>query len=333
MFPLSPTKEEEESHMTGVFVPVIICERVRALMDQLQLNSLSSDRNKKFICSHKSQEKKVVQTAEGVAPHPLARVDGNIHYQFHTENTGGQVTYRVIPVSDQRREGRGEVGGTVNVVSAANLTGSQLRVIQNSFSDGGSPAGEDDREEARCVYFPASSVSEGTATALSMQTSADHTFTQTAGQFYVMMTPSDALHSASQRTIAPRTHTYTVKMDSPRTPRDERRRAQHNEVERRRRDKINNWIVTLSKIIPDCGIDGTKTGASKGGILSKACDYIGELKQHNQRLQESLRGAERVQMDNELLRQQLEELKSENSLLRAQLEHHGIDMFTAAPAQ
>lgn len=32
-------------------------------------------------------------------------------------------------------------------------------------------------------------------------------------------------------------------------------------VERRRRDKINNWIVTLSKIIPDCSMDSTKTGA------------------------------------------------------------------------
>ncbi len=32
-------------------------------------------------------------------------------------------------------------------------------------------------------------------------------------------------------------------------------------VERRRRDKINNWIVTLSKIIPDCNMDNTKTGA------------------------------------------------------------------------
>lgn len=81
-------------------------------------------------------------------------------------------------------------------------------------------------------------------------------------------------------------------------------------------------------MIPDCDIDVTKTAVSKGGILSKACDYIGELKQHKQRLQESLRRAERVQMDNELLRQQLEELKSENGLLRAQLEHHGIDMFT-----
>lgn len=31
-------------------------------------------------------------------------------------------------------------------------------------------------------------------------------------------------------------------------------------VERRRRDKINNWIVQLSKAIPDCNVDYTKTG-------------------------------------------------------------------------
>ena len=33
------------------------------------------------------------------------------------------------------------------------------------------------------------------------------------------------------------------KIDGARTARDDRRRATHNEVERRRRDKINNWIV------------------------------------------------------------------------------------------
>ncbi|KAK2903624.1 hypothetical protein Q8A67_008337 [Cirrhinus molitorella] len=177
------------------------------------------------------------------------------------------------------------------------------------------------------------------------KTAAETTFTQTPGQFYVMMTSSDVLHSASQRTLAPHTQMYTVdehnaqqqgfnwKIDNLRTPRDERRRAQHNEVERRRRDKINNWIVTLSKIIPDCSIDGTKIGASKGGILSKACDYIGELKQHNQRLKESLRAAERLQMDNELLRRQLKELKSENGLLRSQLEHHSIVTIASASTQ
>uniref|UniRef100_V9L1Q9 Upstream stimulatory factor 2-like protein n=1 Tax=Callorhinchus milii TaxID=7868 RepID=V9L1Q9_CALMI len=84
-----------------------------------------------------------------------------------------------------------------------------------------------------------------------------------------MMTPQDVLQTGTQRTIAPRTHPYSpkeehdlhnMKIDGPRTPRDERRRAQHNEVERRRRDKINNWIVQLSKIIPDCNADNTKTG-------------------------------------------------------------------------
>ncbi|XP_023804607.1 upstream stimulatory factor 2-like, partial [Cyanistes caeruleus] len=71
-------------------------------------------------------------------------------------------------------------------------------------------------------------------------------------------------------------------------------------VERRRRDKINNWIVQLSKIIPDCGADSGKSGASKGGILSKACDYVRELRQSNQRLQETFKEAERLQMDNDL---------------------------------
>lgn len=44
---------------------------------------------------------------------------------------------------------------------------------------------------------------------------------------------------------------------------------------------------------------------SKGGILSKACDYIRELRQNNQQLQESYKEVERVEMDNELLRQQV----------------------------
>lgn len=36
-------------------------------------------------------------------------------------------------------------------------------------------------------------------------------------------------------------------------------------VERRRRDKINNWIVQLSKIIPDCSMESTKSGQVRRG--------------------------------------------------------------------
>ncbi|KPP78943.1 upstream stimulatory factor 2-like [Scleropages formosus] len=294
-----------------------------------------------FYCSHEKQEEEVVQISEGdsagggeQAAVTIASVqqaaafgDHNIQYQFRTENSGGQVTYRVVQVTDQQLEGADDGGGAVSVVSTAAFAGAQQAVaqavIQNPFSNGGSPAGDSVGGETRFAYFPAAAVSDGTA--VSVQAAADPTLAQAGGQFYVMMTPPDVLPSGTPRTIAPRTHPYSAKMDGPRTPRDERRRAQHNEVERRRRDKINNWIVTLSKIIPDCNMDSSKTGASKGGILSKACDYIRELRQNNQRLQESFKEVERMQVDNELLRQQIEELKNENALLRAQLQQHGIE--------
>ena len=50
------------------------------------------------------------------------------------------------------------------------------------------------------------------------------------------------------------------KTDGQRTPRDEKRRATHNEVERRRRDKINNWIDKLAKMLPESEQDHTKQG-------------------------------------------------------------------------
>ncbi|KAJ4931414.1 hypothetical protein JOQ06_025711 [Pogonophryne albipinna] len=313
--------------------------------------------------SQEKQEEEVVQTSEDGTGEEHTAVtiasvqqaaafgDHNIQYQFRTE--GGQVTYRVVQVTDQHLDGRDDGGGAVSVVSTAAFAGSPQAVaqavIQNPFSNGGSPVGEAVGGEARFAYFPATAVSDGT---VSVQAAADPTLTQAGGQFYVMMTPPDVIQTGTQRTIAPRTQSYPAdenellqqeglnwKMDGPRTPRDERRRAQHNEVERRRRDKINNWIVTLSKIIPDCNMDSAKTGASslssqsKGGILSKACDYIRDLRQSNQRLQESVKEVDRIQVDNDLCRQQIEELKNENALLRAQLQQHGIEMVGETPPQ
>ncbi|CAJ0964473.1 unnamed protein product [Ranitomeya imitator] len=271
-----------------------------------------------------------------------------------------QVTYRVVQVTDGQLDGQGghdrsrerrvnrglcwrPTGcGPGSVMYVHNDCTSRIAVIQNPFSNGGSPSTDAVSGEARFAYFPASTV--GDTTAVSVQTT-DPALTQAGGQFYVMMTPQDVIPAGTQRTIAPRTHPYSPKMDGNRTPRDERRRAQHNEVERRRRDKINNWIVQLSKIIPDCNTESSKTGAgvidplfsgsqqSKGGILSKACDYIRELRQTNQRMQETFKEAERLQMDNEMLRQQIEEQKNENTLLRAQLAQHGIEVVEEAPRQ
>lgn len=44
---------------------------------------------------------------------------------------------------------------------------------------------------------------------------------------------------------------------------------------------------------------------SKGGILSKACDFIQELRQSNNRLTDELNTLERLRMDNQLLRQEV----------------------------
>ncbi|XP_073178579.1 upstream stimulatory factor 2 isoform X1 [Lepidochelys kempii] len=205
------------------------------------------------------------QTAVAIASvQQAAFTDHNIQYQFRTENNGGQVTYRVVQVTDSQLDGQTDATGAVSVVSTAAFAGGQQAVaqavIQNPFSNGGSPAADAVSGEARFAYFPASTV--GDATAVSVQTT-DQSLAQAGGQFYVMMTPQDVLQTGTQRTIAPRTHPYSPKMDGTRTPRDERRRAQHNEVERRRRDKINNWIVQLSKIIPDCNTDNSKTGAKE----------------------------------------------------------------------
>ncbi|XP_031698256.1 upstream stimulatory factor 1-like, partial [Anarrhichthys ocellatus] len=120
-----------------------------------------------------------------------------------------------------------------------------------------------------------------------------------------MMSPQEVLTGCNQRTIAPRTQPYIAKQEAPRGSRDDKRRAQHNEVERRRRDKINNWIVHLSKAIPDCNIDYTKTGQSKGGILSKACEYIKELRQSNLKLGDDISTLDRLRIDNQLLRQEV----------------------------
>ncbi|XP_058135218.1 upstream stimulatory factor 2 isoform X2 [Dasypus novemcinctus] len=196
--------------------------------------------------------------------------DHNIQYQFRTENNGGQVTYRVVQVTDGQLDGQGDAAGAVSVVSTAAFAGGQqavtqvgvdgaaqrpgpaaasvppgpaapfpLAVIQNPFSNGGSPAAEAVSGEARFAYFPASSV--GDTTAVSVQTT-DQSL-QAGGQFYVMMTPQDVLQTGTQRTIAPRTHPYSPKIDGTRTPRDERRRAQHNEGKPAEGFVCGSWMM------------------------------------------------------------------------------------------
>ncbi|XP_020319309.1 upstream stimulatory factor 1 isoform X7 [Oncorhynchus kisutch] len=244
--------------------------------------------------------------------------DQPIKYLFKTEGGGlpvgelyppsGQVTYRVIQVSDGQVDGQTDGASAVSVVTGFPAT--TQTVTQAVFSQSEGLEGEASETH---YYYP---VTDATQTTMVENVQAPETLlTQSTptGQLYVMMSPQDVLGGTNQS-----------KSEPPRTSRDDKRRAQHNEVERRRRDKINNWIVQLSKTIPDCTLDATKNGQSKGGILSKACDYIQELRQSNTRLGEDLENLERLRMDNQLLRQEVDDWKTKNQMMRSQLRQNGI---------
>ncbi|KAJ8720117.1 hypothetical protein PYW07_012160 [Mythimna separata] len=98
--------------------------------------------------------------------------------------------------------------------------------------------------------------------------------------------------------------------------RDDKRRATHNEVERRRRDKINSWISKLANLVPNSGLPDS---ASKGGILAKACDHITDLTEKHKRLEKLEVENEKLVLEILRLNQELSEVRKENSSMRNQL--------------
>ncbi|CAH1636984.1 unnamed protein product [Spodoptera littoralis] len=98
--------------------------------------------------------------------------------------------------------------------------------------------------------------------------------------------------------------------------RDDKRRATHNEVERRRRDKINSWISKLANLVPNSGLPDS---ASKGGILAKACDHITDLTEKQKRLEKLEVENEKLVLEILRLNQELTEVRKENSSMRNQL--------------
>ena len=186
-------------------------------------------------------------------------IDPNVQYQLRADTSSGQVTYRVVQVS-QNDDGQSQV---LNANTFPHGTPVAQAVIQSPFANGAdSPTTDSLQTETRFAYVPTAVSAAGdsgntnpevavTAASLGQIAAGPE------GQFYVMMSPQDVLQG--QRSIAPRTGVAPRLMEQTRSTRDDRRRATHNEVERRRRDKINSWIVQLSKLVPDCALDHAKT--------------------------------------------------------------------------
>ncbi|XP_026330924.1 upstream stimulatory factor 2 [Hyposmocoma kahamanoa] len=134
-------------------------------------------------------------------------------------------------------------------------------------------------------------------------------------EYFVIGEPADVFGTTATQKKIIRKNPLQAKAVTAKK-RDDKRRATHNEVERRRRDKINSWITKLAAMVPNSGLPDT---ASKGGILAKACDHIAELTEKQKRL-------EKLEVDNEKhvleilrLNQEIAELRKENSAMRCQL--------------
>ncbi|XP_001947444.2 upstream stimulatory factor 2 [Acyrthosiphon pisum] len=201
----------------------------------------------------------------------------------------------------------------------SNILGAQTLIVTD---DDGSLESVDEQPTAAVIE-------NGNVTGIVMSKTNDTNITQyelrpnnNATQFFVVQPINDLFTTTTtvKRPIVPlNSEVPRKRVDRTVVTRDAKRRLTHNEVERRRRDKINQWIMYMSKIIPDCA-EENKTNydnQSKGGILAKACDYINELKSTNQRLMDCVKQMEAVNRHND-------ELRMENEELRGIVSQHGL---------
>lgn len=306
----------------------------------------SSNTENEQRSSQQAQSQASQQSSQSQQPQHSVHQQGH-SFQSFTVSDASQIPsgVRVVHIqsADQQNLQAVTTASPVNVAYTVGTNGQIHQVIHPTEST----VVADSQE--RYAYYPSvQQPSESPQPAQSVQT------VQTQnGQFYVMMAPQEVgLQSNPPRIIAPRNSgatnitalgdgTFAVepqdeqmsvefrKVDPQRSSRDDRRRATHNEVERRRRDKINTWIMKLAAVVPDCQMDQSKQGTSKGGVLSKALDFIVKLRNQNDRMTDTIKEQERILVENQVLRQQVEKLRHENAILQANLQLHTAESMGA----
>ncbi|XP_017109823.1 upstream stimulatory factor 1 [Drosophila bipectinata] len=145
--------------------------------------------------------------------------------------------------------------------------------------------------------------------------------------------PVDAVAAAVPACSSSSTGTPTSKLEAYKK-RDDKRRATHNEVERRRRDKINCWIFKLKEMLPSLSSSSSEASTSpssssksnpspsgrtppndsKSQILIKACDYIKSMQGEIDTLRDCLREADSLRASNQALKEELDRLKRQQQL-------------------
>ncbi|KAL0878606.1 hypothetical protein ABMA27_003685 [Loxostege sticticalis] len=132
-------------------------------------------------------------------------------------------------------------------------------------------------------------------------------------EYYVISNPGEVFGAPAEKKM--KKEPVQAKAITTAKRRDDKRRATHNEVERRRRDKINSWITKLAALVPDAMADSS----SKGCILSKACDHITELTQKQKRLEKLEVENKKLVLEVLRLKQELVDVRKENTIMRNEL--------------
>uniref|UniRef100_A0A5S6QEA2 BHLH domain-containing protein n=1 Tax=Trichuris muris TaxID=70415 RepID=A0A5S6QEA2_TRIMR len=112
----------------------------------------------------------------------------------------------------------------------------------------------------------------------------------------------------------------------PTENKDVRRRAFHNQVERRRRDTINAQIAKIAKILPPArGVAGRQT-ESIGKTLSRAVEYIEELKSHVRPVMDFAQLENKMKAEVAAMQTRIDQLKVENENIIHLLRAKGISV-------
>lgn len=99
-----------------------------------------------------------------------------------------------------------------------------------------------------------------------------------------------------------------------------RRRIVHNEVERRRKDKINNWILKLADVVPQCQWGKQ----SKNIVLEKTVEYITQVNDQLKEFSDLQQREQKLAQEVQQLRNRLGNATKENKLLKDLLKKHSI---------
>jgi len=229
--------------------------------------------------------------------------DSPMHMQYlKSGGTPQGMTYRVVHVNTTS-------GGSGEVVQQQQQQQQHQQAVQLT-----SQQQETQLTDAQMAYIPAGATSDGLAT-----------LSAGAGSFYVISSPQEVGLATAQGRVSGTRGGCEVH-------RDDRRRATHNEVERRRRDKINSWITKLGKLLPESGDPG-KANQSKGAVLSQACDYVQDTRGIQQKFSELFRDNEKLHEDIKMLKQSNEALVTANQLLKAHLKSQGAVILENTDAQ